>query len=163
MSPNDPKASSLLSLFPYHLEENDNGYYFLTDQGATYELVFNDDTHYFPDDDFLGPVLSFTIAITDGQPGKKDPRIELTITEAIERAFADNPHTIITYTCSQANNQALVRSVMFRAWFKRQGAGYEKVEHSNRQRSSYAAAFYKNSHPYRNKIKRIFTEVFRDK
>lgn len=164
MSLNDPKESSLSNLFPYQLEESENGYVFKTDYGAIYELAFRDDADYFPSENFIGPIFSFAIALLEGVESAKDPKLEDTVAYALQRTFEVDSHTILSYTCYNSDGKAAVRSRKFRIWYGRKGAWeYERLDYENKDTDLYAAVFFKKSHPFEREIKRMFDYTYHNK
>jgi hypothetical protein len=164
MSPNDPNESSLSNLSPYRLQESENGYVFETDFGTIYELVFRDDADYFPGEDFLGPILSFAIALLDGEESAKDPKVEDTVAYVLQHTFEANPQTIISYTCYTSDGKAAARSRKFRIWYSRKGVReYERLEYENKDTALYAAVLFKKSHPFEKEIRRMFGYTYANK
>ncbi len=164
MSPNDPKESSLSNLSPCQLEESENGYVFKTDNGTVYELAFRDDADYFPGESFLGSLLSFAIAIREGEESIKDPKVEDTVAYTLQRIFEADPQTIISYTCYTSDGKAAARSRKFRSWYSRKGVReYERLEYENKDTDLYAALLFKKSHPFEKEIRRVFGYTYYNK
>lgn len=85
MGPKDRKESNLKPLFPYPLvptidqQSNSIIYSFETDSQVIYELVFQSDTDYLPDNPLADSAYSFILTRVSGKVGIIDSRIRDTV------------------------------------------------------------------------------------
>jgi hypothetical protein len=163
MNPNGPKEFSLLSLFPYELQDTEDGYLFTTQGGVTYKLGFRLDADYFIGHDFAKALLSFSITPIEGEVTDKDPRIEATVADTLRQVFEGDPNTIIAFTCSTEGDQERQRRILFGRWYQNNGDGFTRLTHTDKKSRLYTAAIFREDHPDRNEIEETFSAVYMEK
>ena len=161
-SPKNPKEYNLSSLFPYNLEENEDGFTFVTDGGTLYQLAFRSDSKYFPGLRFAESLFSFSITVITGDI-LADPRIEDTVADILNQLFEASPAAIITYTCSLDGNYDRHRRITFGRWYAQWGDGFARIIHNDKASRLYVAAIFRDDHPNKSDIEANFYRVYRDK
>jgi hypothetical protein len=158
-----PTTLSSSSPSPYPLRENNDGFSFTTDHGFEYVLAFRSDQAYFPEDGFAQHLYSFSIVVLGQRTPVRDPRIEVTVIDALKRAFEADPLLVISYVCSLDDNQERNRRILFGQWYLRHSEGYTRLPFSHEQSRVYAAAIFRENHPDRSEIAAAFNREYNRK
>ena len=128
-------ASSSLSPVPYGLLETNSGFAFISDSGQPYHINFTDGSVYFLGHHFADSVLSFgftplqkgsniisefipiTLNRKEGVVIEHDPRVEITIVEAV-KSVIQNDEAILIYVCDYDDGRQYARSRLFNVWYR---------------------------------------------
>jgi hypothetical protein len=161
MSPkNQPELPSLNPL-PYLLRETETGFGFETDFGLTYALTFTDDSAYIAESLSVNTVLSFSITSIVGEAKQKDPRVEVTIVQALLLTFDALPDAVITYICSLDNDQEVARSRLFQHWYRKVAMDrFIKLDYINQEHRIHTSVIFQHTHPDSEAIKSQFRSTF---
>lgn len=149
MSPKNQSAASSSNPSPYPLSETETGFAFTTHGGVTYRLDFSSDSDYLPDTPFADSVFSFSILPVSGSFDRRDPRIEPTVVQALHLFFEADSRAVLLYICSTESDQERVRSRLFRQWFSRHQAGFEKFDFHYPDQRLYMSAIVRGDLPER--------------
>jgi hypothetical protein len=148
---------------PYPIRESDQGYGFTTDYGIEYLIALTSDQELLPDEPFAPYLYSFSIIVLTKRTLVGDPRVEATVIDGLNRIFATNKQTIISYVCSLEDDLERPRRILFGRWFRQHGAGYMRLEFSDLENRIYAAAIFQEGHPYQISIEEAFSREYRAK
>lgn len=109
---------SLPCHYKVYIDTVSRSYYFNTDTGAHYEILFTDGKPLFSSTEIKDlEVSNIVINKTRQGTGIKDPQISLTIEAIIQHFFADQDRVLI-YTCDSVDSKHLLRYRMFNTWFE---------------------------------------------
>lgn len=99
-----------------------NSYFFNTDAGFYYEVVFKPSDYIFEDNElFQGKTFEFSILLNDGPKGKLPPlddRIPFTIASIFRDFYKLKTDRIIIYICDTADMRSKARYRKFNHWFE---------------------------------------------
>lgn len=102
-------------------ESVQNAFYFTTEFGLAYEVLFEQSGYIFPDDpDLDSHVFELVIKLIINTTGKRtpsDPRIAATIAE-IFNAFLARNERIIVYICDSSDLRQVARARKFDGWYE---------------------------------------------
>lgn len=132
---------------PYPLSEVERGYNFTNDSGAEYLIGVDWDRKILPDAPFADHLVVFSLIPKSESDNSYDPRIQSTVSFAVEIIFEDDPLAVLFYVCSTEDGQEEVRFRLFKRWFTRYGLGYEKIDFTYEEDRLYMAAIYLKSNP----------------
>lgn len=108
----------LQSPYKVFLDLDSNSYYFQTDTGAQYDILFTDAKGIFSSTALEdSEVSNIVINKVKSGTGKRDIKISLTI-EAILEHFFKNTERILIYQCDNTDNKHVLRNRLFNAWFQ---------------------------------------------
>ncbi|MBO0933607.1 hypothetical protein [Fibrella aquatilis] len=128
-----------------------------------YQLAFRSDQAYFPNDEFAQHLYSFSIIVIGNRTPIRDPRIEITVIDTLQRAFATDPLLIISYVCSLDNDMERNRRILFGQWYLRHSEGYIRLPFSHELSRVYAAAIFRKDHPDQEAISAAFNREYNRK
>jgi hypothetical protein len=159
-NPRNPSEASSSSLQPYPLREAEEGFYFTTEGGIDYYLQLKFRDGYFDTASFSDDVAEFSIIPFGSKVGRKsDRRIMATIVEMSSAAFFDKPNLVVIYICSLENDQEMSRQYLFNKWFRKNGAGFVKIDFNHEEKRQYASVIFQENHPFKDEIIDVFTEI----
>ena len=171
MSLKNPRESSLLTLSPYPVQENEAGLTFETHSGIRYQLAFESNAKEFPHSSFGENCVTLSIIPLKGYnrrrsyEGLGDPRIEITVMGQLLKLFDLNPLLIINYSCDLTDELERHRNIIFGRWYLThlEPNGVARQKHINTSERIYAAVLYRESNPHRHELEETFSKIFRGK
>lgn len=111
------KELNLPCRYRVFLNFTDNTYFFVTDTGAEYEILFTDGSALFSTTALeCHEVYNIIINKIRAGTGRRDPEIAVTI-EAVLEHFFSHRNRILIYTCDSADLKHLLRNRLFNSWF----------------------------------------------
>ena len=116
-------------------ESVQNAFYFTTEFGLAYEVLFEQSGYIFPDDpDLDSHVFELVIKLIINTTGKRtpsDPRIAATVAE-IFKAFLARNERIIVYICDSSDLRQVARARKFDGWYEYyRGIDFIKIDRSD--------------------------------
>lgn len=105
-------------LNPYNLEQDEQGYYFTTENNRVYRIIFDNLDSVFTDYPTLqGRVFSYSFYPKDQiERPKVDLRIRDTIVFSILNFFSTNTNLIV-FVCDSSDKREVCRKKLFDKWF----------------------------------------------
>ena len=106
---------------PYKFTQQENKYFFRTDNSIVYSVEFTDGSYYFHNLPAHIPVYELSIKVLNVVESiikPYDKRIEATIIDILS-AFFENSKNSLLYVCDNLDNRHPSRARKFDAWFKR--------------------------------------------
>lgn len=109
----------LPSPYKVFLDLDSNTYYFQTETGAHYEILFTDAKGIFSSTALEeSEVSNIVINKVKSGTGKRDCNIALTIEAILDYFFKDNERILI-YQCNNMDGKHILRNRLFNTWFQK--------------------------------------------
>ena len=146
----------------YRLIPNDNqsGYTFITDNGTKYQIAFIRD---YTLEGF--EVYQFTLVVEDGEPSRKDKKIQNTVTNIIEQFFESNQSGLL-YICDTNDGRQSVRDRLFSMWYraypKKERFTYESESIEVESVNYYISLLIRNDNPFLQEMRQSFKTLCND-
>jgi hypothetical protein len=102
------------------------GYEFVNEEGLGYDIDIEDASYLFEGMSFAEKVKMISLVQANPKSGK-DPRIALTMKDAVDREFVKDKNLILNYICSEKDQKQRVRARLFSDMFTRMNINKEYI------------------------------------
>lgn len=144
----------------YKVTTTETGYTFTTDLGLEYHAYFVEGGYMLPIPELMEYVKVFGFAVADTDVKFKfDYKVKNTLLYILRAVIAENPLTVISFTCDTSKNLERHRKITFSRWFNtcEEQAEFEKIDKT--VGGVYGSLVFKSDHPFKEIIYAAIPEI----
>lgn len=144
----------------YKITTTDTGYTFTTDLGLEYQAYFIEGGYMLPVPELIEHVKVFGFDVADKHlKFTHDCKVKNTIFYILKAALAENPLTIISFTCDTSNSLERHRKITFSQWYNRSEERSDYIKIDKTVGGVHGSLLFKREHPFKDKIYDAIPEI----
>lgn len=144
----------------YKITTTEYGYTFTTDLGLEYQAYFIEGGYMLPIPELMDFVKVFGFAVSENTiKFKYDQKVKNTILFILNAAIAENPQTVISFTCDTSKDLQRHRKIIFSNWFNTfiERTQFEKIDKTIGE--IHGSLLFRKDHPHKEKIYAALPEL----